>query len=146
MVPGALAGAMRQALMSKLPAATTTGMPASFSARTEASSAGMLAAVSAMNDQFATARRPGCRATSASIQRVPFTMASIVPRMRWQSTIFTSTISASGATPSVVPATAPATAVPCALHTGGPSGKASNPRRTRPASSGCEATTPPSNT
>ena len=49
----------------------------------------------------------------------------IVPRIRRHSTIFTSTMSASGATPSVVPAIAPATAVPWALQSRSSPGKAS---------------------
>src|SRR5205814_6457280 len=50
--------------------------------------------------------------------------------------IFTSTISASGATPKVAPAIAPATAVPCALQIFGSDGNAVYPIRTLPASSG----------
>src|SRR5712671_5131325 len=56
MVPGAFAGEMRQAFISRLPADTTTGMPAARSSRTAESSAGTDVEVSAMNDQLATAR------------------------------------------------------------------------------------------
>ena len=60
--PGELAGAIRQAFISRLPAETTTGIPAARSAVTALSSAGIVAAVSAMNDQLAIAGRSGCRA------------------------------------------------------------------------------------
>ena len=59
MAPGELPGEMWQASISRLPAETTTGMPAARSCATALSSAGIAAAVSAMNDQLATARWPG---------------------------------------------------------------------------------------
>ena len=79
--------------------------------------------VSAMNDQFATAGARGAACGPRSPTRAA-TIASIVPRSFSHCTIFTSTISASGATPSVAPAIAPATAVPCALQRCSSSGKA----------------------
>src|SRR5918992_2489136 len=59
-VPGELAGETRQAFVSRFPAEATTGMLARSSDATALSSAGMTADVSAMKDQFAMKRRPGC--------------------------------------------------------------------------------------
>src|SRR3954462_10977025 len=58
-VPSELPGDTRHASISRLPAETITGMPAARRSATALSSAGMRDAVSAMNDQFATAG-PGC--------------------------------------------------------------------------------------
>src|SRR5688500_2088144 len=123
-VPGELAGDTRQAFVSRLPAETITGMLLRSNIATALSSAGMTADVSAMKDQLAIARRPGCFFTSLIIQSAPSMIPWMVPRSRPHSTILTSTISTSGATPSVAPATAPATAVPCALQIDGSAGNA----------------------
>src|SRR5205814_2302282 len=135
MAPLALPGETWQAFTSTLPAETTTAMPAERSCVTALSSAGMSEAVSAMNDQLATAGPPRS-AWSSTTHFAPSTIPLIVPRRVPHWTIFTSTISASGATPKVAPAIAPATAVPCALQIFGSDGNAVYPIRTLPASSG----------
>src|SRR5687767_7823078 len=77
MVPSAFPGDTRQALISRLPADTTTGIPTARRRATALSSSGIRDAVSAMNDQFATAGRP-CFFASSMTHFVPSTMARMV--------------------------------------------------------------------
>ena len=139
---GSLAGLTVQASFDAFPAATTTVIPASTIARTPASSAG---SIPPPRLRLATAGARPLR--SCSTASIPLRISEVVPRPSQRNTLI-GTIVTLLATPTLLPPMVPATCVPWPVQSVVPSDWSTeeNPVLTRPANSGCVASTPESMT